>query len=163
MPSSTPRLANATTWPTIRPTRPRARAGRARSASLALAAALILAGCAVGPDLPPTIPTDGPTQRCGVQGDPDDVSRALRVAVEAVQGAVLDERWNATPAGQAFDAQLLLIESRQAEAKAWLAQDGSLCLSAYVLPAGDRHTQDALLDAWARRLGQLHGVDWAPR
>jgi hypothetical protein len=55
------------------------------------------------------------------------------------------------------------VESREGVATATDLGDGRFTLTAYVEPAGDQIAQQRLLDAWARRLEQLHGVEWAPR
>ena len=110
-----------------------------------------------------TVPTGAPTVLEGVPGDRDDVPRALLIALEAAQAALLEGQWT----GDRYEATFLVVENRQGQATATLSanpgEDGAWTLSAFVEPAGDQDTQDTLLKAWARRLDQLHGVQWAPR
>lgn len=125
---------------------------------IGLLAALLAAGCAVGPDSE-IIPTGGPTTLGPVAGDRDDVARALTIGLEAAEAAQLEAAW----AGDTFTASFLKVESRQGVATATDLGDGQFSLSAYIEPGGDRVAQERLLNAWARRLEQLYGVEWAPR
>ena len=134
---------------------------RSRLASLTLLASIVAVvasgGCtSVGHEI---IPTGVPTTLGPVPGDRDDVARALLIALESAEAVLLEGRWR----GETYTASFLMVESRQGRATATLGADGGLMLSAFVEPAGDEIAQRTLLDAWARRLEQLHGVAWAPR
>jgi hypothetical protein len=124
-----------------------------------LAAALaLLAGCAVGPGYE-IVPTDGPTTLGPTPGDRDDVPRALDVALSEAEAAKLTGSWD----GDTYTARLLIVENREGVATATHLGGGSYTLTAFVEPDGDQLAQQRLLSAWARRLVQLHGVEWAPR
>lgn len=117
----------------------------------------ILAGCA-GPSPQTVVPAD-PSRLGPVRGDREDADRALRVALEVAQAAPLQSGWQ----GNTFTATLVFVENRQGQARAVDLGDGTFELWAYVEPRGDLATQETLLKAWARRLEQLRGVQWAPR
>ncbi len=123
-----------------------------------LAALALLAGCAVGPGYE-IVPTDGPTTLGPTPGDRDDVPRALDVALSDAEAAMLSGAWE----GDTYTARLLVIENREGVATASRVGDGLYTLTAFVEPDGDQVAQQRLLDTWARRLRQLHGVEWAPR
>lgn len=131
---------------------------RARSTvAVSALAALALAGCStVGHEM---IPTGSRTTLGPVAGDREDAPRALLVALEAAEAALLKGHWE----GDIYTASFLMVESREGEATATAHGDGTLTLTAFVQPAGDQIAQRTLLNAWARRLGQLHQVEWAPR
>lgn len=118
----------------------------------------LLAACGVGPGRG-IVPTDGPTVLGPTPGDRDDIERALPIGLEAAQAALLQGRWQ----GDTYDASFLIVESREGQATATDHGDGTFTLSAYIGPDGDQTAQQKLLKAWARRLKQLHGVEWAPR
>lgn len=119
--------------------------------------ALGLPGCAA--PIRPIEPTTGPTTKGPVPADRDDAPRALLVALEHVEGALLEDAWT----GDTYTASFLLLESREGRASARFTPEGGALLSAYVEPQGDRRAQQRLVEAWAHRLGQLQGVEWAPR
>lgn len=119
--------------------------------------ALALAGCStVGHEI---IPTGSRTTFGPVAGDREDAPRALLIALEAAEAALLEGHWQ----GNTYMASFLIVESREGEATATVHDDGTITLTAFVEPAGDQIAQRTLLNAWAKRLGQLNGVDWAPR
>ncbi|UYV12301.1 MAG: hypothetical protein NCW75_13500 [Phycisphaera sp.] len=118
----------------------------------------LLAGCAVGPGYE-IVPTPGPTTKGPVSGDRDDISRALGVGLEAAEAALLTGSWD----GETYTASFIVVENRDGVATATHLGDGTFALTAYVDPDGDQVAQERLLNAWARRLRQLHGVAWAPR
>lgn len=118
---------------------------------------LALGGCStVGHEIVPTGARDtlGP-----VPGDRDDVPRALPIGLEAAEAALLSGAWD----GDTYTASFLIVEDREGVATATDHGDGTLTLTAFVEPGGDLVAQRRLLKAWARRLEQLHGVEWAPR
>lgn len=117
----------------------------------------ILPGCAA--PIRTIEPTEGPTTLGPVPADRDDVPRALLVALEHVEAALLEGAWD----GNTYSATFLIIENRQGHASATHDPQGQATLSAMIEPSGDRRAQQRLLEAWARRLRQLHGVEWAPR
>lgn len=118
----------------------------------------LLTGCAVGPGYE-IVPTEGPSTRGPVPGDRDDISRALDLGLENAEAALLTGSWD----GETYTASFLVVESREGIATATGLGDGTYTLTAYVEPDGDLVAQQRLLNAWARRLRQLHGVAWAPR
>ncbi|OAB63869.1 hypothetical protein AY599_25830 [Leptolyngbya valderiana BDU 20041] len=118
----------------------------------------LLVGCNVGPDRE-IVPTNDPSVLGPVPGDRDDVERALLIGLESAQAALLRGAWD----GDTYGASFLAIESRQGDVSATDHGNGTLTLRAFIEPDGDRDAQQALLQAWARRLEQLHGVEWAPR
>lgn len=118
----------------------------------------MLAGCAVGPGYE-IVPTQGPTIQGPVSADRDDIPRALDLGLENAEAALLAGSWD----GETYTASFLIVESREGVATATHLGDGTYTLTAHVQPLGDQRAQERLLNAWARRLGQLHGVDWAPR
>lgn len=119
---------------------------------------LLLMGCAVGPGYE-IVPTQGPSTQGPVPGDRDDIRRALHLGLENAEAALLTGSWD----GQTYTASFLIVESREGVATATHLGDGTYSLTAFVQPLGDKRAQERLLNAWARRLRQLHGVDWAPR
>ena len=126
------------------------------SAGLALSCAW-LAACTTTLDQP--IERGGPAVVASAPGDRDDVARALLVALEAAEAAQLDGGWD----GDVFTATFLIVEAREGTARAVDLGDGGFALWAFIEPDGDVLRQQRLVDAWARRLEQLQGVDWAPR
>ncbi|MFI4916323.1 MAG: hypothetical protein ACIAS6_07455 [Phycisphaerales bacterium JB060] len=131
---------------------------RTQSYLLVLPLAALAAGCAVSPGYE-IVPTDGPGVLGPVPGDRDDIPRALLVGLESAEAAMLQGRWQ----GDTYDASFLIVESREGAATAIDHGDGTFTLRAFIEPHGDRIAQQELLEAWAHRLGQLHGVEWAPR
>lgn len=123
-----------------------------------LALVLPAAACRVGPDRD-LVATGGPSVLGPVPGDRGDVPRALLVGLEAAQGALLVGEWD----GDTYGASFLIVESLEGNVTAIDHRDGTFTLRAFVEPEGDRTTQQVLLDAWANRLRQLNGVEWAPR
>lgn len=121
-------------------------------------AAAALAGC-VAPTARDIRPTDAPTTLTAARADADDLPRALLVALQTVEAALIDGAWE----DGAYRARALLIESRPLRVSALPDGRGGYTLSAYVPPTGDAHAQRALVEAWRERLEQLHGVAWAPR
>lgn len=119
--------------------------------------AFLHAGCStVGHEI---IPTGSRTTFGPVAGDREDAPRALLIALEAAEAALLEGHWQ----GNTYMASFLIVESREGEATATVHDDGTITLTAFVEPAGDQIAQRTLLNAWAKRLGQLNGVEWAPR
>lgn len=131
---------------------------RTQSYLLVLPLVALAAGCAVSPS-DEIIPTDGPGVLGPVPGDRHDVARALPIGLQAAQAAMLQGRWQ----GDTYDASFLIVESREGQATAIDHGDGTFTLRAFIEPHGDRIAQQKLLEVWAHRLGQLHGVEWAPR
>lgn len=132
---------------------------RTKSYIYAAAAALfLLMGCSVGPGYQ-ILPTPGPSTHGPVPGDREDIPRALAIGLEAAEAALLTGSWE----GQTYTASFLIVENREGVATATHLGDGTYTLTAHVEPDGDQRAQERLLNAWARRLRQLHGVDWAPR
>lgn len=119
---------------------------------------VLLAGCSVGPGYE-IVPTEGPSIRGPVPGDRDDIPRALDLGLENAEAALLTGSWD----GDTYTASFLVVESREGVATATHLGDGTYTLAAFVEPDGDLVAQQRLLNAWARRLRQLHGVAWAPR
>jgi|GEM_PF-4305437 len=131
---------------------------RTKSYIIIAVALSLLMGCSVGPGYE-IVPTPGPSTRGPVPGDRDDVARALAIGLEAAEAALLTSSWD----GETFTASFLMVENREGLATATQLGDGSYTLTAYVEPDGDQKAQERLLNAWSRRLRQLHGVDWAAR
>lgn len=131
---------------------------RTKSYTLLLVFSGLLAGCAVGPGYE-IVPTEAPSTQGPVPGDRDDIPRALGIGLENAEAALLSGRWD----GETYAASFLIVESREGIATATHLGDGTYTLTAYVEPDGDLRAQERLLNAWARRLRQLHGVAWAPR
>lgn len=131
---------------------------RTKSYTIPVALMGLLTGCAVGPGHE-IVPTQGPSAQGPVPGDRDDVPRALAIGLEHAEAAPLEGSWD----GETYTATFLIVESREGVATATDLGDGTYTLTAYVQPDGDQLAQERLLNAWARRLGQLHGVAWAPR
>lgn len=125
--------------------------------SLIFTLSAVLSGCVAKPR--PIVPTDGPSTLGPVPADHDDAPRALLVALERVEGALLEGSWQ----GDTYHATFLMLESREGWAAARYTDDGNAMLSAFIEPQGDSRAQRQLLEAWSKRLGQLYGVEWAPR
>jgi hypothetical protein len=125
-------------------------------ASAATLATPLLAGCST--PIRQIVEAE-PSTLGPVPADRDDVPRALLVALEAAEAALLDGSW----AGDTYTATFLIVENREGVASATHHADGTATLRAFIEPRGDLAAQRTLLDAWARRLGQLEGVEWAPR
>ncbi len=118
----------------------------------------LLAGCAVGPDRE-IVPTHKPGVLGPIPGDRDDVARALPIGLEAAEAALLMGAWD----GDTYGASFFVVESREGAVTAIDHGNGTFTLSAFIEPDGDLVAQNRLLKAWARRLEQLQGVEWAPR
>ena len=123
----------------------------------ALAFASHLAGCA-SPDRHSGVPGE-PSVLTQVPGERDDVERSLGIALEAAEAAGLGGGWN----DDEYYATFLAVEDRLGWVRATDLGDGTLELRAFFRPNGVLAAQEKLLRAWARRLDQLNGVEWAPR
>ncbi|MEO1279881.1 MAG: hypothetical protein AAFV77_13060, partial [Planctomycetota bacterium] len=100
-----------------------------------------------------------PSRLTEVPGERADVARSLQIALEVAEAAQLEGGWE----GDTYYATFLAVEDRLGWVQAKDVGDGRLELRAFVRPRGDVAVQKKLLRAWARRLDQLDGVEWAPR
>jgi hypothetical protein len=104
--------------------------------------------------VPSTDLTDVP-----IPGDWDDVRVAAGVGVGAIEASILDT----TASDEEIRFDLVTIRSEPGLLTVRRAGPDSVRATASVGRFGDPAREQRLLHAFARRLEQLHGVDYAPR